>query len=611
MTDPSGVHHVFYQLVIQPGSVLAENLSSRYAEGIPIKGIELGFHYTPEGPLLMIQGHQLERFETVNRAVVGDEHQAYVLAQDQLDADPRYELDDRLTWSQEMIDQQIAHARLVAEPSGDGASFRFVWEVPSIAASGDSIVATMDAGDGRILGTRRSDPMSLTNPNMECDYQEGARKIGPIGELEDGVTPSPPHSAYATVLTSPFADYPEYPYHAYDPDVGQRPIPILIWMGLEEGAGFCPTAPNNPQRVVVPLDGTVGGLGAGPTWDQVEDSRFDNVSQDVDGIPGAAAGEAMRNTRIAMNKLQNILGIYGIDDNGMMCEAIVDVHSVMHRYNSAQFGVNPDTPDFIENAAMFYPAQDYEIPDPTPTDPDATRTVQAKSPAAALDIVAHEWFHGVEKHMAQWTDQTSEPNLYVAEGLADVFGHAVEWWDAEAPTDWMMGEKKPHRRADDPNCVGCISYRLHWNDTSNNSNSVGNLVAVVQYLLTEGGSNPHCNQTPHTGPSSLDCSISVTPFDTNRFMAMQRASHVLLRTIFYLDTTPSFQELVNAAVCTTWHEFYECRTENPSDPNCGVLDDSLDEQDALMDAFEAVGIPFIRQYCDPVNQAYICCAQHL
>lgn len=95
MTDPSGVHHVFYQLVIRPGSALAENLSSRYAEGIPINGIELGFHYTPQGPLLMIQGHQLERFETVNRAVVGDEYQAYVLAQDQLDADPRYELDDR------------------------------------------------------------------------------------------------------------------------------------------------------------------------------------------------------------------------------------------------------------------------------------------------------------------------------------------------------------------------------------------------------------------------------------------------------------------------------------------------------------------------------------
>ncbi len=613
MTDPSGVHHVFYQLVIRPGSALAENLSSRYAEGIPINGIELGFHYTPQGPLLMIQGHQLERFETVNRAVVGDEYQAYVLAQDQLDADPRYELDDRLTWSQEMIDQQIAHARLVAEPAGDGTSFRFVWEVPSITVSGESIVATMDAGDGRILGTRRTDPMSLPypNPNRECQKDEdGARVGGPVYALEGRPVVIPSPTAYASVLDPLLSDFPEYPYQAYDPGLGYPPI--VIWMGLHENQ-FCPTAAYNPHRVIVPVDGTVGGIGAGPTWNQVDDLRFESVSPtNWKGIPGAVAGTASFNTRTVMNALQNILRLNGIDDNGMLCQVVVDAYHVHvgGRYNSAQFGVGTSNISRPEDSVVIYPAEDLA---------DGTNVI---SLATALDVVAHEWFHGVEKHIAGWHDQSSEPtdelpdqhNLYIAEGLADVFGHAVEWWENGAPTDWYMGEdsNKPHRRADDPDCGRCISYRLHMDDSSNNSNSVGNLLAVVQYLLTEGGTNPHCNHTdPSEWPSGLDCSISVTPLETDRFQAMRGATYVLLRTVFYMDTSPSFQELVNAATCTTWHEFYRCRTEDPSDPNCGVLSDSLDEQDAVMDAFEAVGIPFTRQYCDPGSQSPICCAQQL
>jgi hypothetical protein len=159
--DRSGLRHQFYQLVVQPDRTLAEGLSSRYADGIPVKGVELGLHATAQGPLLLVMGHQLDQFEAINRVVLGDPYQAYVLAQDQLDADPSVELDDRSTWSEEVVQAHVAATQLVAEPSGGGQSFRFVWHVPSMARSGNTITAVMDAGDGRILSVFSPDPQTF------------------------------------------------------------------------------------------------------------------------------------------------------------------------------------------------------------------------------------------------------------------------------------------------------------------------------------------------------------------------------------------------------------------------------------------------------------------
>ena len=139
-------------------------------------------------------------------------------------------------------------------------------------------------------------------------------------------------------------------------------------------------------------------------------------------------------------------------------------------------------------------------------------------------------------------------------------------------------------------------------------NAYGNLLGVVLYLLTEGGTNPHCTHTPQQDwPTGLDCSLTVDPLGASLTTAMQSSSSVMLEAINWMDSSPTWEELVAATTCSTWERFFECRTQDPCDPNCGVLNDSLDEQDAVMDAFEAVGVQFTRQYCSP-GWSPICCA---
>jgi hypothetical protein len=200
--------------------------------------------------------------------------------------------------------------------------------------------------------------------------------------------------------------------------------------------------------------------------------------------------------------------------------------------------------------------------------------------AAALDVIAHEWGHGLVHATAGADSFDDELN----EGFADVVGYSVEWLQQAAGSgyeraDWKFYEDDPpmDRRVDVDDGVGGYSY--HKNDDADPAkwpHGPGNRLPVALRLLSDGGHNPlvdsgRCNTTTMPG-----CDTEIAG------VGIEDASKILVRTLtVYCTSSTAWEDLANLAKKAAYDLFRHCSFCESADY----------EQQAVLDAFQAIGYP--------------------
>jgi hypothetical protein len=296
---------------------------------------------------------------------------------------------------------------------------------------------------------------------------------------------------------------------------------------------------------------------------------------------GRMAGDAQFHTRRAMDVL-SWLGRSSWDGAG--ADANITVQSTRSTSDNAVF-----VPDDLGDPRL-----------PEGASVAVTEAVNLFSQAAALDVVAHEWGHGVVATSAGWDPLDNGTGEQLHEGFADVFGHMTEQYhhglnnntSGCEMADWNYGEDARSTGAS-TTCVddcsnptanarsAACSYgsgNFHRLDTSGSAeHDIGNVLAVAYRLMDVGGQNPIC-----ADGFTTNCDVYVSPIGSNAAFIMYGA---LLRS----SSADGWQQVANNAM-------YEAQ----SGQNCYYGPDRHAEQEAVRDAFTAVGwAPAVSvQYCN-------------
>jgi len=281
-----------------------------------------------------------------------------------------------------------------------------------------------------------------------------------------------------------------------------------------------------------------------------------------DFVPGRAAGDAAFFTFLTMGAIADISGYTYCGFDGscvepMPAKVVVDAYREGGEVNNAFFSLDP---------AEYYSAPEDGV-GVCPMDGDWDHDGQQEwlfRNSAALDIIAHEWGHGVIQHAG--IDRNLDAwRAKFHEGYADIIGHMVEglrqpWGPGEEYTDfetfdWEYSEDvyQPGPPPSDANhdCgtgndwvqrrtplwSDCLDryWSLHRDDPcllSDAYNCEGSRLVEVFYLLTKGGYNKICAEKPtlfgcKQGPNP----VKVTPLDGDPRTAFDLASEILFHAL--------------------------------------------------------------------------------
>jgi hypothetical protein len=310
---------------------------------------------------------------------------------------------------------------------------------------------------------------------------------------------------------------------------------------------------------------------------------------------GSAAGDALWNTYQTIRTFVGF-GRKGWDDNNSPANIFVDhtrrddsgAFNYLDGYNSA-FETTFPTGVLIGEQNHYY------------------------SQAAALDVVAHEWGHGVVFTSAGWASALSGTQFEeraLHEGWSDIIGQIVEkrrqpnGWLPEQRNDWTLHEDagdggyvrgaiddgaghtwqtidnttdrpfndKVHKE----DCAG-----LTWNGRCSGvpipnaapftAHDFGNMLNMVHMLLADGGTNPACSRLGETCPTVSGQGFSKA--GTILFQALQYR-------VRWWHTWPT---LADAVKQETFNQYNGCAW----DP----LANAAVEQQAVINAFANIGYP--------------------
>lgn len=564
-------------------------LAEEYADGVELVGGEIGLHYDAEGRLIFLYGAQFEAVDSVSAPAILDRASAYTMAQDLVTTVEGFVAADRSEWPPEAIERQMETSELLLVSTGDGRTFRYMWQVPTLDASGNGFAILMDAATAEIVAVESTDLHDVTVPPEDCPPQSS-------NVVSARLYPELPQAAcssgcdwYATSTRNP--KYLSYPYEAHFPGdaaVGQPSThvpPIEVYFGWWTTADLCPATVGQKEAYeVLPLQANKSAVVEYKEYPD-PDSEFPMLGYMDDGVPGHLAADAMMNTYRTMYMFHEHLDRYGFNGEGGTV-ARVTVRALCPA-NQARFyrGVwNTHSPEY--SVALCQ------------QDANALR-----SPSAALDIVAHEWGHGVvDDELALGTQyEAGEIN----EGFADVYGHMAEhyadtlsggWLDPGRPVDWHFGEDRGW--CNDTGCTEAYSRsaedyqpsRWSWHASENlgEVHRNGNRLAVAFRLLAEGGQNPACNGLTWDPPCS---GLAVTG------LGFDKASKIMHRAMTYGSSTLVWEDLPWLAYAAANHMYLDCDPpygcQNPQPPTCGSATSGPAEMAAAVDAFRAIGYDLV------------------
>lgn len=559
-SDDLGMRHRFYRQYFRPGPRLSQTLEPPYStSGLEMAGAELGVH-TIEDYLATAFGTQFRELILVNEPTIARSAKALEIAKDSLSAWPGFEPPDWFVWPTDASDTQVSSLRLVLRSLGDGRSFRFTWELIAIDWLGEPQAVLMDATTGALLA------VESRRMNDRCAPNPGYAPVTAIVVPQH--TPLIPNRS---VKASPDTAVEGFTHEAYWPVTSWGIPSVEVYFGIypPDSPLRCPLNwhgdPNFPLLYGLTHVKTITGT-----------VQFDNwTSPDV---PGRAAGDAMWFARETMAQLKNF-NRYGWDGAGSPARVVVDDRCTATK--NAEW-VNYDT--------RCGPASNH-VGIGLRADP------QSYSFAASLDVIAHEFGHGVIQTSANWPYSGDGAQLH--EGFADFIGYMTEWY--RQPTgcswecaDWKIGEDSGFmvRRVDQDdglpaNCcnpdliTGKHAYhRLDPVCTCPETGHYrGNMLGVAYRLMANvpgPNQNPVCGRTWYSG-----CEINVPA------IGVDKASRILFRVLtYYATSTTSWWTLPDLGKAAAYDLYKNCTTGYSA----------LPEQQSFEKAFLAIGYSGITGY---------------
>jgi hypothetical protein len=388
--------------------------------------------------------------------------------------------------------------------------------------------------------------------------------------------------AYATTTTTPkYASYPFEGHFPGDQAVGQTPThvpPIEVYFGWFATADLCSGTSSYEDYEVLPLQDNQYNV---VQWQWYPDSGFPMLGYMPDGVPGHLGADGFMNTYRTMYTFHDLLGRYGFNhESGTVARITVRGTCTANGAKFQRGSWSNHTPEYSVVTCQ--------------QSADATR-----SPSAALDIVAHEWGHGIVDDEIALGTTGQQGELH--EGFADVFGHMVEhyvdtvslgWLDPGRTVDWHFGEDRDW--CGDTGCTEAYSrsagdyqptrWSWHASEQLNEIHRDGNRLAVAYRLLAEGGQNPACSGLSWD-PSCDGLSVSGVGFE--------KASKILYRALTYGSSTLVWADLPWLAYAAANHMYLDCDPspgcQNPQPAGCGSASSGPAEMPAAADAFQAIG----------------------
>ena len=484
--DDEGMRHVFYRQFYKPPIGAVAAASPVATAGVWLVGAEVGLHYDTNGTLVYVFGTQFEDVAATTTPVIGNVVDAAEAADEAVTdwlgragADPE-EL------SPEDIESRSSRTKLLLHSTGDGDSFDYVWKVPIWDERGSTNIATLDAETGDLIAV--SDTIAWSECTPQSDDQDQALGVTQNEEVLN-------RNVWATETNDRGVSYT---HEARKVGSGSFPD-IQIFMPMD-GDGC-----NNNDYALMPVKTVSGSV------------RYDEY-ETPDIVDGRIAADALFFTYKTMATFDD-LGRDGWDDNGGDAVVVFDANC---GYEHPYQGWIP----WRDVSMMVYDGTlDWA---PTPSVAVCLRAAQPYSEAAAIDIIAHEWGHGVIFTENLWDyernpDETASDGMIFHEGWADIVGHTVEW-DNQPPgsdeeeADWEFGEDRgsPWRNAKVDDEEG--GYSLHRQDDPGNqieAQLAGNRLATAFYLLSEGGENRVCERDETTATWD-GCDVEVTGIGVNK-----------------------------------------------------------------------------------------------
>ncbi len=423
---------------------------------------------------------------------------------------------------------------LLLEPFGK--AFRHVWEVPMRAPGVGRRIAVVDGASGAVLKVEDRTPWS------ECAPQSNTRVYAKA---------EPQHQSLSDrwIWASPSNDRGASYTHEGHRSATTGIPDIEVFQGEEDGCD-----PDDAQYIVVPLK-TISST----VW-------YDDWSS-PDMFMGRAAGDAVHTTYQTMATL-NSLGWQSYNGYGSDAKIVVN----------ATCGAN-DNATFSESGETYVPANAVAV---------CPANQRPYIFSAALDVIAHEWGHGVIFSSADWTYSGWGKSYH--EGFADVIGYLTEWdqqpsGSGAEKAEWTYAEDNggAARRVDVDDGApdgedGGLSF--HAGDTPGGTPgttlyyyNAANRLPVAFRLLAVGGTNPVCSRVP----ALPGCGTSVTG------QGITDASEVFFRILTsYATSSTDWDDFANLAKLAAFDLYAECSTP---------CYHATSEQQAAMQSFTAIGYP--------------------
>ena len=558
--DETGDVHRFFQEFMRPPKAWKGLLEAEYQVGIPILGARVGFH-EKNGKLWLVYGYHVLETGAVPIPAVKSRRQALEVAKGVAARHPEL----RFSWEAREADI-LPRVNLFLEELREG-SLRLTWEVPGFKVSGKPVRLVMDAGTGELV--------RLVPEALEGNCGPATSQLTwAVAYPQNPALPS--RSVPCTAAgerTSPWTHEAHFP--------GSNTVPrIEVYFSYRASQPAPCTLLCLPHRYgLVPLQ-SPGGV---PTY-------TDWTSPEL--VAGKEAGDALHNTKGVFTAFYGLFRWRGWDGNLSPAKVVI---------NDVDGGLGADNAQFQRFA---YPCATNcggqgQTGDcaPEPHVGVTYASLLTWSYAAALDVLAHEWGHGVIHSTADFLLNDVGSQLH--EGFADFLGYACEqylqpWGNGFEMADWMLGEDASAQRiatrrvdvddGDQPNPPSCraalgeCDYAFHRDDdpSLSTAHGRGNQLPVAFRLLQVGGKNPVCGRLPQLS----GCNVTVPG------LGFVKAAKIFFYVLAYL-AVPATQwgDLPDLGKAAAFALYARCSSTCDNKPVCWA---EL-EQRAVEKAFHSIG----------------------
>ena len=532
-TDPLGNVHVFYRQHVGGAGQDAE-----------LFGSEVGIHTNAAGAFLYAGGQQFERVSIANRPRFG-KAEAVRRASDRLRAFRGEPLEAQRPIVDEILANRVGQTKLqLVQFDGEFrlAYFTFVADEEGTAHS-----VIIDAESDRLLGTGEA------NPGSNCIPQNKNTSVTAVGiPVRTGVPNRALKASPATDRPAPFTHDGFYltPEPLWQPSSS-------VYQETSLSAFRCDNTAVSFS--LFPLV-TVNGV---PTYQHVDSGNWN----------GKAAGDALYHTHQTRGAFTT-MGRKGW--NGSNGEAKIVIDSTLVANDQAMFnqvydGRAPANSVVIGRASSYY------------------------NLAASLDLVAHEWGHGVL--FDEGFPYSTTANKQIHEGYSDVIAHIVEklrqpgGFGLEKSGDFTVMEDagvSGYARGALDDGTGHVfqgpsgsfppfNNSVHSGDPAGSTpHDVGNRLSVVYRLLVEGGRNPICDR-----PDAADWFQGCDNEDPEvTAIGLEKANRIMFQAIYEMPTNVTLNTIATFVNEAAFNVYNDCTTYGLN---------AAAEQQAVADAFYAIG----------------------